>query len=113
MTAIFTSSYQHLAELTQSTSLERMAIIDQSDLRSDEVDVLNQASVRLSFESNPAVRGTNNHKGSPHQHSASDYGLENKEIEVCLMPAYRVILQSKQRITPRIPRPNQEHGARP
>ena len=113
MTAIFTSSYQHLAELTQNTSLERMAIIDQGDLRSNEVDVLNQASVRLSFELNPAVRGTNNHKSSSHLHSASDYGLKNKEIEVCLMPAYRAILHSKQRITPRTPRPTQEHGARP
>jgi hypothetical protein len=114
MTAIFTSSYRDLAELTGSIPSEQMAIIEQSDLRADGVDILNQATDQLSLPSYPVTKKLNNMKkrqsGNPHPHSASDYGLENKEIEVCLMPAYQLILKSKMRITPRISPPIHEHG---
>ncbi|MGC6455613.1 MAG: sulfotransferase [Coraliomargaritaceae bacterium] len=102
MTAIFRAYYQHLAHISQSMSPKCLAIIDQTDLRADATIVLNQATKQLSLESiqipECPEKTKKSQKSPSHQHSPSQYGLENKEIEVCLMPAYQVIIQAKQRV---------------
>ena len=104
MTAIFEANYQHLAKITKSIPLERMAIIDQADLRANEAVLLNQATEQLSLKSVQLPQKPEMSErsliGSSHQHSPYDYELKNKEIEVCLMPAYEVIMEAKQRVKP-------------
>ncbi len=113
MTDVFASNYQHLEKLTRQMPDDRMAIIDQADLRTHEQAVLSGAFQRLSLppeeKLDKPVANSKSPSGSPHRHSASEQGLENKKIEVCLLPPYQAIMQSTQRVRP----PTQEHGTSP
>lgn len=113
ITNIFTANYKYLEQITKCMPDNRIAVIDQLDLRNHGASIINTALDRLSLPSRKLRAETNSTKkkatGNLHKHSAPDQGLKNQEIEICLLPHYRAIIQSKQRIQP----PTQQHGTEP
>ena len=101
ITDVFTQNYTTLASLTETMPTTHLAIMDQSDLRTHDIVMLRLAGQRLASPLGELKSPSVPNKPTPiHQHSAADYGLKNKQIEVCLLPAYQAILRSDQRIQP-------------
>ena len=101
-TELFSLNLSTLADLENGSSAERIAFLDQADLRSDPAEILQetlkQLAIKPGHELDQCLSHLKPHTGSRHQHSTSQLDLKNNEIDVCLKPPYEMILQSKRRV---------------
>lgn len=109
MTTVFRENYGYLSTLTEAMPPEQLAYLNQSDMRTASGPLIKLALHRLSL---PIGNKLDQKLQSPDQESgiyqnkAADSLLNKEEIEVCLLPSYKTIMQSRHRIE----LPNSENG---
>lgn len=100
-TEVFTENYSELAKLDDTPAAERIAFLEQEDLRKDPAGILGAALELVAITPGPnLIQHLNSltpHQESRHKHSAAGFGLKNIQIDVCLKPPYQMILQSERR----------------
>jgi len=106
-TEIFSGNYTHLERFTKEQPPASVAVVDIGDLKAGPARTigaaLEQLAIPLSPELTSALSRLKANHQSRHQHSPETFDLKDNEIEVCLRPAYALMLQSPKRIKSETP----------
>ncbi len=94
----FARNYQSLAEFLKSARPGTVAVLDQSELKAAPGPLLAEALRQLQLDPAPELRETLDRlrpaPPSGHRHQPADFALDRRQIDVCIGPAYRQILES-------------------
>lgn len=100
-TKIFAGNLEELASLENTEFRERVAFIEQEDLRRDSRKLLTAALELVGIQPSPALTQYLNEltptPESGHRYDSQEFKLENHVIDDCLNPPYQLILSSTRR----------------